>query len=101
MTFKPTKEQLEKLAKVAKVDYKIQDDKLWMLTRPNNWTTLFEPENDRDQIAMVIEGLTDQQEDDYDALLYKHWKSNYKYNPLMSVQTVHPSISCEKLLEVL
>jgi len=97
--FTPTKEQLEKLAKVAKVDYRDSDFFVcWEIrTDTNSWQE-WTPYINRDQIALIIEGLDYKQEMAYDDIMGKMWLDTYR---ILFGQIVHPSISCEKLLEIL
>jgi len=111
--FTPTKEQLEKLAKVAnqtvwteiytgKLCYYTEVTTVFSLTDEDEETPYVEwkPHKDRDQIAMVIEGL-----DKYQQELYLHkmtidiWQQTVKGNFFgVRMQTVPAHISCEKLL---
>lgn len=91
--FKPTKEQLEILAKVAGVKLK------WVFHTPIIYVNIYwEPENNRDQIAMVIEGLTDKQTEKYIKKMKIYYTADYHH--IYFGQIVSPAISCEKLLEV-
>lgn len=99
----PTKEELEKLAKVAGISYAYFD-------AYNEW----QPHEDMNQIAMVIKGLTDVQFTTFTRKLTEKICPNEPVTfdnlieeltiPIVGVRkiiTVDPSISCEKLLEVL
>lgn len=98
-----TKEQLEKLAKVAGVETEDTNSFVYVYYRlkPNVGFRIWQPHEDRDQIAMVIEGLTDEQEKKYNELMWSEFHKTEYIVPMQFGQTVHPSISCEKLLEVI
>lgn len=109
--FKPSTEQSKILAKVAKIDVweEIETNNLCYYLSPYSmddhveppWKE-WEPENSRDQIAMIIEGLTDEQEVFFHRKIHEEWwNSNGKFSLMLFGMKVHPSISCEKLLEVI
>lgn len=97
----PTKEQLEKLADVAEVEILKTGSYIYYRLKPNVGFRLWQPENDRYQIALVIEGLTEAQLLEYNELLIIVLNKDRQRFFISFGQTVHPSISFEKLLEVI
>ena len=102
--FIPTKEQLEKLAKVAEVNVKydkISRNYEYFSKGPKIWR----PHLDRNQIAMIIKGLTHEQKDIfYDKLLrlyVKIHKNALEKQFTLWVMLLDPSISCKFLCEVI
>ena len=101
--FKPTKEDLEKLAKVADIDL-AHSNLLSIFNKKGGG--LFEPHESRDDISLILEGLTDEQRISYNskmgqAVWIPEHKDGFTYNFGVWMQTVHPSVSCEQLLKVL
>jgi len=105
--FKPTKPQLKKLAKVAKVETYLDSEGLMFYIENglednvDEYSLVWQPHEDRDQLAMVIEGLTDEQLVYYNGKLFAMFITSPHPHRIPFGQTVHPSISCEKLLEVI
>lgn len=102
--FTPTKEQLEKLAKVAGFKIINIDGVLYLVSNSlleEDWE-LWQPENNRDQIADVIERLSEEQKDKYYEKLYYYWSNTQETteNIMEFGQTVPAHVSCEKLCEV-
>lgn len=109
MTFKPTKEQLENLAKAAKVEIMNIDGILYLVSNSlleEDWA-IWQPHKDMNQIAMVIKGLSGHNKDIYMDNIYNYWYKNIRRDDTWNHHTywvayeAHPSISCEKLLEVI
>lgn len=96
--FIPTKEQLEKLAKVAEVNVKydkISRNYEYFSKGPKIWR----PHLDRNQIAMIIKGLTDKEQKLYFDRILDFSPSNQSFAYFLS--TLDSSISCEFLCEVI
>ena len=75
--FTPTKEQLEKLAKVAGLKTYIDTDESFSINdETHRGDYVFEPHKDRNQVAMILEGMSDKQEDDYDFRLHQLWENS-------------------------
>ena len=72
-----------------------------LVEKSSKLITDWQPHKDRNQIVMILEEMSDQQQDDYDKLMYDYWKDSLKYNPMISMQIICPSISCEHILKVL
>jgi len=102
--FEPTKEQLEKLANTAdKVLYDHSGVYHLCDTYLSEIQEEWQPHKDMNQIAMVIEGLTEGQTEEYNNSMYAvYFKlTKFKYNfAIWLAYTADPSVSCEKLLEV-
>ena len=101
--FIPTKEQFEKLAKVAGAELKdfIETTKLYSYYTDKKKTKawFWQPHLDRNQIAMIIKGLTDKEQKLYFDRILDFSPSNQSFAYFLS--TLDSSISCEFLCEVI
>ena len=108
----PTREQLEKLAKVAKVDLvenlhpEMTESgvSIWV-DKSSKLITDWQPHKDRNQIAMILMGLNKSQRMYYQINRKAFWLDQSNKIDVQEfgvwMQTVHPSISCEQILKVL
>lgn len=105
--FTPTREQLELLAKVARPEYRIalEDSDILLYSPCHSQRILWQPHKDRNQIAMIQEGMSKKQEDDYNGnltcLFIDEKKMDSDWHSMLWSQKLPAHISCEQILKVL
>lgn len=104
--FKPDIKQLEALAKVANVDVEYRERTGMVHILGDSRTAFWRPHINRDQIALIVDRITLEQVENYDDKMENVWLGtmiSHQFDTSFGswMQTVDPSISCQKLCEVI